>query len=175
MAKLFAPTVSSVRPAHITPTDQSLLYDALRVILREFKKSIGPKLGWRQAEHLTRQAKKFSKDVSDLKKGKSKKGKAATKARKVRQAYNRLLNLSALVMKGIDTAESEEWTMLDQGRRDQLEDYLDRLDMIITQTFNRIILKEKVKVSDKLYSFFETHATLINRGKFPQPLKLADV
>jgi IS5 family transposase len=155
------------------PTDQSLLYDALRVILREFKKSIGPKLGWRQAEHLTRQAKKFSKDVSDLKKGKSKKGKAATKARKVRQAYNRLLNLSALVMqKGIDTAESEEWTMLDQGRRDQLEDYLDRLDMIITQTFNRIVLKEKVKVSDKLYSFFETHATLINRGKFPQPFEI---
>ena len=94
-------------------------------------------------------------------------------ARKVRQAYNRLLNLSALVMqKGLDTAESEEWTMLDQCRRDELEDYLDRLDMIITQTFNRVVLEEKVKVSDKLYSFFETYATLINRGKFPQPFEI---
>lgn len=150
------------------PTDQSLLYDALRVILREYRRSIGPSHGWRQWEHLTRQAKKYSKDVSDLKKGKAKKGKAKTKTRKVRQAYNRLLNLSAAVMqKALDTTSTEEWEALGPERRDELEEYLDRLDIIISQTFNRVILEEKVQVSEKLYSFFEKHAVLINRGKFP--------
>jgi IS5 family transposase len=155
------------------PTDQSLLYDALRVILREFRVSIGPKHGFRQANHLSRQAKKFSKDVSDLKKGKSKKGKKLQKARKVRQAYNRLINLSCLVMqKAIDVASTIEWSALKQKRKDELEEYLDRLDIIISQTFHRVILDEKVEVSQKLFSFFETHATLINRGKFPQPFEV---
>jgi transposase, IS5 family len=61
------------------PTDQSLLYDALRVILREFHRSIGSNHGWRQSKYLSREAKKLSKTVSDFKKGKSKKDKLQTK------------------------------------------------------------------------------------------------
>jgi transposase, IS5 family len=76
------------------------------------------------------------------------------------------------MQKGLDTIETSQWQALPKERRQELEEYLDRLDIIITQTFNRIILEEKVEVSKKLYSFFETHATLINRGKFPQPFEV---
>ena len=155
------------------PSDQSLLYDALRVILREFHRSFDGGDGWRQAKHLEKQAKHLSKTVSDTKKGKAKKGKKQSKLGKIRRAYKTLLNLSAMVMqKGLDATATDKWKALPVRRRFELEEYLDRLDIIFGQTFCRVVLEKHVPASDKLYSFFETHAALINRGKFPYPYEV---
>ena len=155
------------------PSDQSLLYDALRVILREFHKSFDGVDGWRQSKHWEKQAKHLSKAVSDTKKGKARKGQKGKKQRKIRKAYKTLVNLAATIMqKGIDSTETERWAELSTERRDELEEYLDRLDTIFGQTFCRVVLEQHVPVSDNLYSFFETHAALINRGKFPYPYEV---
>jgi IS5 family transposase len=140
-----------------SPTDSSLLWDAVRVMVRLLKRAVGlagaPTIVWRNHRRL---AKKRALAIQ-YSRGKDQKTKlyrdliAATRATvtTLRSAVQRLSTCAAL--------EAEVW-------RGQVRHYLPLIERIIDQAERRILIGEAVPAGEKLVSLFEPHADIIVKG-----------
>jgi transposase, IS5 family len=160
------------------PTDANLLADGLRKILHlgaQLALLLG-QLGWRQEAHLCHRAKRLVRAIN--KACKSKKGDMPGRRRR---AYRPLMKLTGKLLararqllqgevqwrSGLNKADSVTALGLDQ----QLEHYVELTAKVLEQTRRRVVLGESVPNTDKVFSMFEPHTELINRGKTPQPVE----
>jgi transposase, IS5 family len=136
------------------PTDSSLLWDAVRVMVRLLRQASAlpgaPAIVWRNHRRL---AKKRALAIQ-YSRGKERKAKlyqdliAATRATvaALQHAGQRLAACAAL--------EAEVW-------RGQVRHYLPLIERVITQTERRVLGGEALPAGDKLVSLFEPHADII--------------
>lgn len=129
------------------PTDDSLLADLIRVICRTLKKAGLPKnFSFRDRGKV---AKRLSFRISQ-----------AGGPRDRRRLYNRLLSESRdIYQEALAIA-----TRLDQARldlRNKLMYWLDILQRVIEQTWQRVILGKRLPAAQKIVSVFETHADIL--------------
>lgn len=139
------------------PTDSSLLWDAVRVMVRLLKQAGAlpgaPAIVWRNHRRL---AKKRALAIQHSR-GKEQKAKlyrdliATTRATvtALQRAVQRLAPCAAL--------EAEVW-------RGQVRHYLPLIEHLITQTERRVLAGEVVPAGEKLVSLFEPHADIIVKG-----------
>jgi IS5 family transposase len=149
---------STVTPALMhAPTDSSLLWDAVRVMVRLLKQAStlpgAPPIVWRNHRRL---AKKRAMAIQ-YSRGKAQKETlyrdliAATRA-SVTALQHAMQCLTACVR-----IEVELW-------RGEVRHYLPLIERVIAQTERRVFAGEAVLAGEKLVSLFETHADIIVKG-----------
>src|SRR3954468_13811169 len=139
------------------PSDSSLLWDAVRVMIRLLQRASAlpdaPAFAWRNHRRL---AKKRAVAIR-YSRGKAQRVKlykellAATRATlaTMREAARRLAACAGLA--------AEAW-------RARLEHYLPLIERILAQTERRVLAGEAVPAGEKLVSLFEPHADIIVKG-----------
>jgi len=160
-------------PIHY-PTDSSLIGDGLRSILR-----VGSRLaealdasGWRQHRHWHKKVRRQVRQAS-----KAAMGKGPNRTANMRRAFvelfdtaDQLLTLAQTLLAAADQAlpqvglqfEIPLWTF-------ELDDFVFATKRAVDVAKRRILHDQFVPKDDKIFSVFEPHTQLINRGKRPHP------
>jgi transposase, IS5 family len=145
------------------PTDSTLLQDGVRIITRLLHggKQLSPVPAYRVADHRRVLKKRVVKILN-------------TKKETVRKACYRDLIEIALRVKGyameaigiLENFDGTDFMTTIQGRAlaEELKQVVGILDKVMDQTRRRVIEGEKVPAGEKVVSFFETHADIIEKG-----------
>jgi IS5 family transposase len=139
------------------PTDSSLLWDGVRVMVRLLKQAStlpeAPAIIWRDHRRL---AKKRALAIR-YSRGKAQKAKLYGELIAATRATVAALGNAAQRLAACASIEAELW-------RSQLRHYLPLIDRIISQAERRVLAGEAVPAGDKLVSLFEPHADIIVKG-----------
>jgi len=154
-------------------TDNSLIYDCGKTMIR-LSVAVN-ELGWRKKDYWRIELKKIHLRINKIRKSRKRKDK---KKYELKKEYKRLLGILRKIkkksLKNLLTAKYYYQIKTNQISIEEMPKkyaYLIQLHLITEQvidiTYRRNINDEKVPHSDKIYSIYETHTELINRGKFP--------
>jgi IS5 family transposase len=139
------------------PTDSSLLWDAVRVMVRLLKQASAlpgaPALVWRDRRRL---AKKRALAIQ-YSRGAAERAKLYRELIAAARATIAALQDAARRLATCAGPPVEVW-------RGRLDHYLPSIERIVTQTERRVLAGEAVPAGDKLVSLFETHADIIVKG-----------
>ena len=139
------------------PTDSSLLWDAVRVMVRLLKQASAlpgaPSIIWRNHRRL---AKKRALAIQ-YSRGKAQKAKLYRELIAATRATLSTLEHAAQPLAAGATIQAELWL-------GQVRHYLPLIERIITQAERRVVAGEAVPSGEKLVSLFETHADIIVKG-----------
>lgn len=151
---------ATVVESHIHyPTDSGLLWDGVRVVTRLLKRicDLWPEANLVYTDHRRRAKRRHFKIVNARKQSERKRAyrdlvKVAEKTfgygqRLVKQCYDRGLSSDLAPL---------AW---------QLKDYLNSLEVVISQTRRRVFQGEQVPTEEKLVSFFESHTDIIVKDR----------
>jgi IS5 family transposase len=155
------------------PTDNTLLWDAVRVLTRllvRLEKLLGRRIkGFRNR---TRAARRRMQAIQRM-----------TATQRQRQQTGRYRELIAIAEQVVVCARSALEDprnargkdlfsdLAIQGLHDEIGHYCRLVDRVIDQTRRRVIDGEQVPNAEKIYSIFEPHTDLIKRGKVRTPLE----
>ena len=156
------------------PTDNTLLWDVVRVVTRlvlRLQKAIKP-----------RRIKRFRKRTRAAHRRMYEIQRMTTRQRFTQQknTYRALLKITEEVLASArdvlgQTTNARGKTLHDgiaiDALREEIEHYCELGDRVIDQTRRRVIAGESVPSDDKLYSIFEPHTDLIKRGKIVTPIE----
>jgi len=157
------------------PTDSSLIGDGLRKIL-EIASPLAAVLnvkGWRQHKHLHKKLKKILRDIDKVAKSKGRHCQG-----RLKEAYQVLFDLTDdLLERALELLQTIQvlfpngtMARVDlEALRCELEYFVDKTEHVCWIAKRRILNGEKVPKEEKLFSLFEPHTELINRGKRPNP------
>ena len=139
------------------PTDSSLLWDAVRVMVRLLEQASvlpgAPPIIWRNHRRL---AKKRALAIR-YSRGKARKAKLYRELIAATRATVTALQHAAQRVAACATIEAELW-------RGQVRHYAPLIERIIAQAERRVLAGEAVPAGEKLVSLFETHADIIVKG-----------
>lgn len=143
------------------PTDGELLWDCVRVLSRimEAVREDYPEMEFEYHDHRLRAKKRRFKI------------KNTNKEEKRKESYKDLIKISKETQGYAQECVKElEKKVEDQDTeariyKEELEGYLESLEVIIKQTERRVLNGEKVESEDKLVSIFETHTDILSKGK----------
>ena len=156
------------------PTDSRLIADGLRKVLGLAATLAGlfGLIGWRQHKHLYRKVRKRVRTIERI---------AASKGSgyqgRMKQPYRELLELADQVL---TRAETLRETVRKYGRNGgaetlaldkDLETYLQRTRHVCNLARRRVLQGETIPHHEKLFSIFETHTQLYQRGKAAEPIQ----
>lgn len=159
------------------PTDANLIIDGVRKVLG-FAKKLGHLFSvskWRQVNHQMKKAKQLYRQIQAACRSKK-----ADKQAKVTPLYDELITQAVeLVTVAFDFKEKlEPTTIANDALRRAAEMAMDELDFYMAATLyvcdladRRVLKGEEIPHADKIFSLFETHTEMINRGKSPYPLE----
>jgi hypothetical protein len=158
------------------PTESSLLGDGLRkVVTLAARLAVAQELpGWRQHKHWLKKFKNQVWAISRASRTKTEAGKARLQAR-----YQELLQeAEVLLQRGRQLAAllqaPENLSLLDPAcgvGANELLHYVDLTAQVCDTARRRVLLGETVPNADKIFSIFEPHTELIQRGKQPNPIQ----
>ncbi len=139
------------------PSDSSLLWDGVRVMVRLLKEAdtlIGGSLVWRDHH---RAAKKRAHAIK------------FTRGRPKRvQHYRDLIHITRATLAYLDQAAPQLWQVPDPKRvalwQAEFGHYRPLIERIIWQTERRVLCDEAVPAGEKIVSLFEPHADIIVKG-----------
>ena len=156
------------------PTDTSLIWDGVRCILR-----IAPQLatllvasGWRQHRHLRdkikRQVRRAEKAAAS--KSRNREANMVQAFRTLFASAHMIVGRARLLLNQADRALGDVITSLQAvALTFELDDYVTMTEQVLDVAKRRILDKERVPKDEKLFSLFEPHTELMNRGKRPNP------
>lgn len=146
------------------PSDNSLLYDGVRVISRLLKRAKGVlSQGEALAKTVFRDRTRSAKRVSQQLGRQARRGSQALAG-----TYRRLVDITQASLRQAEqvrTALQQETSQAAQRLREQMDTYLPRVLQVVSQTLRRVFGDEKLPPDLKLVSLFEPHTTIIRRGK----------
>jgi IS5 family transposase len=160
------------------PTEANLLGDGLRKILdlAEDVQELLPVAGWRQQGFWRQRLKKVLRYVNRACRSKGQK-----RTELVRRSYQALYDLTEPLL---DKGRQLEQTLAAhlspagavtqpalQALREQLQQFLSLTTRVLSYSRRRVLHGEKIANEEKVFSFFEPHTELVNRGKQPQPIQ----
>jgi len=156
------------------PTDSSLIRDGLRSILR-----VGARLaealdapGWRQHRHWHTKVRRQVRQAC-----KAAMGKGPTRTANMRRAFVELFDTADQLLARAQTLlAAADQALCNVGLRFEiplwtyeLDDFVLATQQAVDVAKRRILHDERVPKADKIFSVFEPHTQLINRGKRPNP------
>jgi IS5 family transposase len=154
------------------PTESSLMYDGMRKVIalaQELSSEWGVS-GWRQAKHLLRSIKKLHRQINQLSASRIVKKKDA-----IDSLYVSMIDRVSMVLDRARKLQSEFSRGKTQTglslKAEQLGHWIDLTDQVRGTAYRRIVLGEKVPNDEKLFSLFETHTQLYQRGKAGEPVQ----
>jgi transposase, IS5 family len=160
------------------PTESSLIGDGLRkvVTLAAALAALHGQPGWRQHRHLLKNVKKIVWDIDRAARAKRK------GADRLKPGYKRLLGLAEdLVERARQLLQARafradaaviDWLGAGVGGLErELLHYLQLTEKVCGTARRRVLLGEAVPNEEKLFSIFEPHTELIQRGKQPDPIQ----
>ena len=153
------------------PTESSLMFDGVRVILQLCVLFAGSfdLTGWRQHEQLLKKAKKIARNISRIS---SRKGRHYK--RRLKKQYRELLKHTRKILRRAhclcDEVQSRRLSLLEQAQLERLKTFIQRTEHVC-DTARRRVKGEKVPNEDKLFSLFEPHTQLYKRGKAGEPVQ----
>lgn len=143
------------------PSDSELLWDCVRVTSRimELVREDYPEMEFEYHNHQSRAKKRRFKI------------KNTNKVKKRKESYKDLIKVSKKTQGYAKECVEQLENMVKKGDieakiyKEELEGYLESLEIIIEQADHRILKGEKVESKDKLVSIFETHTDILAKGK----------
>lgn len=150
------------------PTESSLIGDGMRKIIplcRELAEALDVP-GWRQSKHLLKRVKECTRTIAQISGSKSPRVKAV-----LPRAYKRLIDHACMILDRAKSLQnlSENAVFAIAARSIQLKHWIELTERVVDTATRRVLLKEKVPNSEKLFSIFETHTQLYRRGKAGTP------
>ena len=155
------------------PTDNTLMWDAVRVVTRSVRR-LGDAIGRRVEgfHNRTRAARRRMQEIQRM----------TSTARKSQQTekYRALIRIAEEVMSSARGALKQTKNVRSKtvvaglaikACRDEIEHYCGLGDRVIDQSRRRVLEGEQVPNAEKIYSIFEPHTDLIKRGKVRTPLE----
>ena len=159
------------------PTDINLLYDAIRVLIRECvrwsKDYTLPE--WRKHQHNLKQFKKLYRKIQKLRHSTSKnEDKKQAQAAKICEAHQAYIDLAEFYLNRVthsvellkNTHKIPEIQLLD------LITFSQHASRQIDQIKRRVIEGEKIPHAEKVFSLFQPHTEWISKGKAGVPVEL---
>ncbi len=144
------------------PTDVSLLWDAMRCLLKCLGRQAGPHgvTGWRQWQKQARKVRSLFHAVRQTRR--------ATRPRVV--AY--LRTCKDLVSRAKSSLKALEEAGMKKSRIQQIKDLIAHAERQIDQSERRLLEGEKIPQEEKVFSIFEPHTRWISKGKAGCPVEL---
>jgi transposase, IS5 family len=153
------------------PTESSLMYDGMRKIISlavELAAEAGIS-GWRQSEHLLRQIKKLHRQINQLCASR-----IVNKKDALESLYGNLIERVGLILARCKELQKELSNVSDLRlllRTESLAHWIKLTEQVCSTAYRRVILGERVPNNEKLFSLFETHTQLYQRGKAGEPIQ----
>jgi hypothetical protein len=145
------------------PTESSLIRDGLRKIIEQCARlAAGAVAGWRQHEHLLKKIKKLSRQIERIA---SRKG--PNYQERLKKPYRELLRLAQKIL----TRARALAAARDPADVAELSQFIERTAQVCGTARRRVLQGETVPNSDKLFSIFEPHTQLYQRGKAGEPIQ----
>jgi transposase, IS5 family len=148
-------STATAAPIH-EPSDSSLLWDAVRLMVRSLREADGlvGRLWWRDHR---RAAKQHARDIQ------------FTRGRPRRvQLYRELIRTTRATLAYLQQAAAQLATRADGAAalwQAKVEHYRPLIERIIAQSERRVLAGQPVPAGDKLVSLFEPHADIIRKGR----------
>ena len=159
------------------PTDINLLYDAIRVLIRDcthWSKDYALP-GWRQHQYNLRQFKKLYRKIQKLRHSSSKdEKKKLAQAEKICEAHRDYIELAGTYLARV----TESYTLLKETHKIpealllELKTFSQHAKRQIDQIKRRVIEDEKIPHNEKVFSLFQPHTEWISKGKAGVPVEL---
>jgi transposase, IS5 family len=155
------------------PTDNTLLWDVVRVVTRlagRLAKTIERKI--RGFHNRTRAARRRMQAIQRMT--------SAQREGQQRSKYRELIGIAEEVLKGARRGLRQTRNvrvkdllgqLLIEELRSEIEHYCDLGQRVIDQARRRVLQGEQVPNAEKIFSIFEPHTDLIKRGKVRTPLE----
>lgn len=139
------------------PTDVSLLWDALRCLLRSVAAACGlwGLAGWRQQGQLGRTLRRQFQRVRA----------ARQRARQPRQVAYYVRRAEQLARRARASLEALQSCGCDEATRTQIEGYVELVERLAGQVRRRVLEGETIPQEEKVYSVFEPHTRWCAKGK----------
>ena len=159
------------------PTDTSLLFDAMRYLINLIgtlanKRGLS---GWRQDKYYIRKIKALKRKASSINRSTSKTEEAVIKReRLIEEAHKDLIILCHLMLTKLKPTFAQ-LKKLDYIKADQVnlfEEFIVHAHRQIDQINRRIILKQVIPHSEKVFSLFNPFTEWISKGKAGVPVEL---
>lgn len=153
------------------PTESSLMYDGIRKIMPIATElaSVAGLGGWRQSKYLMSKIKKLHRSINQLSASRVVKKKDAMES-----LYCTLIERVDLILDRVKMLEKELQEGCSVSERLQLEQLVHWAELtkqVRDTAYRRVVLGECVANSEKLFSLFETHTQLYQRGKAGEPIQ----
>ena len=159
------------------PTEANVLADGLRKVVMLaalLVEALGLE-GWRQKKHLLRRIKKYLRQIN--RECKSKRAGIVERRRRAYQPYLKLARkllrrareLVRQVQEGGKSMVGGSVEVL--GQAAELARYVSLSERVAENARRRVMKGESVPNEEKIFSVFEPHTELINRGKSPNPIE----
>ncbi len=159
------------------PTDISLLYDAMRVLLHlcaHFSEAYNLK-GWRQFKNGLKKLKKAVRILQKLKHSTSKdETKKQAKAEQIVQAHQKFIDLSAVQLKRVEDTIALLASQHPVGELQLAKPkaFIAHAKRQIDQIERRVMKGEAIPHPEKVFSLFQPHTEWISKGKAGVPVEL---
>ncbi len=156
------------------PTDANLILDGITRMLSLVSRIAGALsiVGWRKHEYNRCRAKKLIRSIQRAARSKRK-----NKDEKLKGLYQELTEfvqtITCRCKDTIDTAQKikRRKAIVVNMMISELEDCIAFTEKQCALAYRRVILDEKIPHDEKVFSYFEPHTELINRGKTPYPIE----
>ncbi len=159
------------------PTDISLLYDAMRVLLcicARFSEEFGLK-GWRQFKSCLKKLKKALRIIQKLKHSTAKdEAKKQAKTEQITQAHQTFIDLSGVYLKRVEETIAQLATVhhVSELQLAKPKQFIAHAKRQIDQIECRVMKGEAIPHNEKVFSLFEPHTEWISKGKAGVPVEL---
>ncbi|WP_442505442.1 ISNCY family transposase [Novipirellula sp. SH528] len=153
------------------PTESSLMYDGMRKII-PLARTLADEISlprWRQSAHLLKTIKKLHRQINQLSASRIVKKKEA-----IESLYCSLIERVDLILQRVKTLEKAAKNALPLSlhiRLEELTGWASLTQQVRDTAHRRVVLGESVPNSEKLFSLFETHTQLYQRGKAGEPIQ----
>jgi len=157
------------------PTESSLIGDGLRKVVGLAAKlaAVHDQPGWRQHKHMLKNVKDILRQISKVSRAKQQ------GADRLKPGYRKLLELAQDLMGRARQLLSTVTFQVEPcgedglpaGRQLLLSHYLELTEKVCGTAKRRVLLGETVPNAEKIFSIFEAHTELIDRGKVPNPIQ----
>jgi Arc/MetJ-type ribon-helix-helix transcriptional regulator len=145
------------------PSESSLIRDGLRKIIEQcVRRAAGAVAGWRQHEHLLKKIEKLSREIERIA---SRKG--PNYEERLKKPYRELLRVAKKIL-----ARARAFAVTrDSAAVAELSQFIERTEQVCGTARRRVLKGETVPNADKLFSIFEPHTQLYQRGKAGEPIQ----
>jgi len=159
------------------PTDANLILDGIRKMLALVNNlaTILSIVGWRKHEYLWGRARKAYRKIQKVASSKKK-----NRKEKLQELYLEYIEFAQEIIERCKATIATSNRMKKDGLIDsliiepliiELKNYIELTEKVCDLAYRRVICDETIPHKEKIFSLFEPHTELINRGKIPYPIE----